>query len=128
MDFNVENFIRSGHTNFLHVAVHEIGHALGLGHSQNSNAVMYAQHDATRVPDNFQLHRDDVDAIQVGHNYSLTIIAAPPYRELEITTPITFVEIVRIPQRRTSVQKFLPRGTSTDKFLQPVDVEFLRPT
>jgi len=49
-------------TNLLWVAVHELGHSLGLSHSSVDSAVM-APFYRGYVPD-FNLHQDDIDRIR----------------------------------------------------------------
>ncbi|XP_077200280.1 stromelysin-1-like [Paroedura picta] len=49
--------------NLFNVAVHEIGHILGLSHSNYSYGVMNAEYDSSNA--SFRLHPDDIAAVQV---------------------------------------------------------------
>ncbi|XP_076699949.1 stromelysin-2 [Callospermophilus lateralis] len=51
-------------TNLFLVAAHELGHSLGLFHSANPEALMYAVYKPNRNLDHFRLSQDDVDGIQ----------------------------------------------------------------
>ena len=48
-------------TDFYWTALHEIGHALGLDHSNFADAVMYPFY--TGFKDNLQLNEDDINGI-----------------------------------------------------------------
>ena len=49
--------------NLFQISTHEIGHSLGLLHSTNRSAVMYAFYEGYVPVSEFSLHDDDIAAI-----------------------------------------------------------------
>lgn len=61
-------------TDIFSVAVHEIGHAIGIEHSLNPLAVMYSQYDGVIAG----LHADDIQTVQSIYGASLQVNVPEP--------------------------------------------------
>lgn len=61
-NWSTSNLIRVGQMDLETIAIHEIGHILGLGHSQDPNAIMYAYYRAGTIKRN--LGQDDIEGIR----------------------------------------------------------------
>ncbi|MBA0559826.1 hypothetical protein Golob_016770 [Gossypium lobatum] len=61
-NWSTSNAIQQNQFDLESVAIHEIGHILGLGHSEDPNAIMYAYFSPGTIKRN--LGRDDIDGIR----------------------------------------------------------------
>ena len=56
---------------FLQVMMHEIGHVIGINHSNYWDAVMYAYYEYKA---DFQLTEDDINAVQALYGWLISLI------------------------------------------------------
>ena len=81
-------------TDLFSVALHETGHALGLGHSSNPGAVMYPYYRMQTG-----LTSDDIAGIQALYGPAVAPPAAPP-TTTPVPTPVTPTPVAPTPVRR----------------------------
>ncbi|XP_072400573.1 interstitial collagenase-like [Diabrotica undecimpunctata] len=101
--------IPEGRISFLMVLVHEIGHALGIGHSGTQSAVMYSmyQHKISG------LHKDDITAIQYLYGPNNTYAPNPKFTTTSSTTTTTRKQTTR--SRYTTVHTPTTTSSTTSR-------------
>ena len=113
---------RPGAIRLLNVAIHEIGHLLGLSHSNNRNAIMFAFYD----DDVDSLRQDDIDGIQALYGRPLPGVI--PLRGSLRRSGDSQTHRVQVRPGRLTVTLTGPRGQDFDLYvragLQPSRREF----
>lgn len=71
--FDEKDFTSDSVFSLFNVALHEVGHALGLGHSEGVNSIMYPIYSSTIS----SLQADDIAGIQFLYGASVSVVPEP---------------------------------------------------